>query len=292
MAPRLALTVALVALCLSGCGGSKPQPPQPARDVPIRFESHGAQLSGTLHLPAGRPPFPTLVWVHASGPEKRDDVEPYFASLLPPGIAVFTYDKRGTGESGGRCCPLDFPLLADDVVAAVQAIRNRSDIDADHLGLYALSQGGWIVPIAATRTKDVTFAIVAAGTAVSLGEEELYSRLTGDDACRPTGIPMQEVNRRVAEEHPSLFDPRPYLDKLSIPVLWLYGALDKSQPVEKDVRVLEQLKTDGKDFTISVFPRANHVLLMTSTGNCWEGRGSVFVPGAAQTIRGWLRDRL
>ena len=297
--PRAAIRTrtVIVALALSlgaivGCGGSEQAKPlQPARDVAIRFESHGARLAGTLHLPAGRPPFPVVVWVHASGPEGRDDVSPFFQSLLPTSYALFAYDKRGTGESEGTCCPLDFPLLADDALAAVAVLRQRSDIDGDRIGLYTLSQGGWIVPIAATRSDDVSYAIVAAGSVVSLGEEDLYSKLTGDDACKPTGIPMAEVNRRVSAAPPSRFDPRPYLERLEIPVLWLYGALDKSQPVRKDVRVLDDLKREGTDFTTEVFPRADHALFETQTGNCWDGRSSVFVSGVAPAIRRWLDER-
>jgi hypothetical protein len=80
----------------------------------------------------------------------------------------------------------------------------------------ALSQGGWLMPLTALSSR-VGFAIVVAGSAVSLGEESLYSTLTGDDACAQTGIPLSEVRRRVAAAAPSKFDPRPYLARLEFP---------------------------------------------------------------------------
>jgi dienelactone hydrolase len=76
---------------------------------------------------------------------------------------------------------------------------------------------------------------------------------------------------------------------LDIPVLWLYGALDKSQPVDKDVAALNQLRRRGKDFSVRVFPHANHALLVSETGNCWQPSGPGLVPGLAVVVRAWLR---
>jgi pimeloyl-ACP methyl ester carboxylesterase len=190
----MARFIAVVAgiLVLAGCGDNERAvtaefgPPRQLGDrttIDVRFESRGETLAGTLDLPAGEGPHPTLVWVHGSGPETRDRASSNYGRLLDPRYAIFAFDKRGVGASEGNCCPLDFDLLADDVVAAVDAVRERDEVDDDAVGLMGLSQGGWIAPLAADRSDAVSFAVILSGPAVSIGEEAEYSQLTGDDAC-------------------------------------------------------------------------------------------------------------
>jgi pimeloyl-ACP methyl ester carboxylesterase len=285
-----AAALAVLALAVAACGGGgdkssarfgETQELGDRREMEVTFGSHGAKLSGTLQVPSAEGKHPALVWVHGSGEEARDSTAPYFFGLVDPRYAVFAFDKRGVGKSEGRCCPLDFQLLADDVLAAVDALRSRDDVDDDAIGLLGLSQGGWIVPVAATKSDDVSFAVILSGSAVSVGEEGLYSGLTGDVGCTPS-TPRATVSKLMREAKPSEFDPRPYLERLEIPVLWLYGANDMSQPVEKDLTVLRPLKRDGKDFDIIVFPDADHALQQCG--------GGAFVPELRSTLHGWLRE--
>ena len=293
------VAVALAVIALAGCGDEDrstaarfgaPQQLGDRTTIDVRFQSRGETLVGTLNMPSREGPHPTLVWVHGSGAETREQASSYYADLLDPRYAFFAYDKRGTGESGGVCCPLDFDLLADDVIAAVGAVREGDEVDRDAVGLLALSQGGWIAPLAATRFDGITFAIILSGAAVSVGEEDEYSQLTGDDACIPPPNSPAQIAKRMQEEKPSRFDPRPLLARLDIPVLWLYGVLDQSQPVEKDLTVLQPLKSEGKEFTIVVFQRANHALRTSDTGTCAEGLGSEFAPGLGSTMNRWLDE--
>jgi pimeloyl-ACP methyl ester carboxylesterase len=284
--------LALLALLAVGCGGNgessarfgETQELGDTRSIEVAFESHGARLSGTLKVPTADGSHPALVWVHGSGREHRDTTSPFFTDLVDPRFAILTFDKRGVGKSQGRCCPLDFDLLADDVIAAVDALRSRDDIDDDRIGLLGLSQGGWIIPVAATKSDDVSFAVVLSGAAVSVGEEGLYSALTGDVGCTPRHTPPATVTKLVREAKPSEFDPRPYLARLDVPVLWLYGANDMSQPVEKDLTVLESLRRRGKDFEMVVFPDADHALLQCGGGS--------FVPELQSTLQSWLREHV
>jgi pimeloyl-ACP methyl ester carboxylesterase len=53
-----------------------------------------------------------------------------------------------------------------------------------------------------------------------------------------------------------------YLEKLNIPILWLYGdaALDRFCPVELSITRLNELIIKGKDYEIISEPGANHSL--------------------------------
>jgi pimeloyl-ACP methyl ester carboxylesterase len=237
------------------------------REVPVRFTCARATLAGTLYLPRGAGRHPAAVWVHGSGPARRLGFgKGVLPALVRSGVAMLSWDKRGVGASTGTCCPGDrghFSLLAVDVDGALNALRARRDVDRRRIGIVGASQAGWIVPLAAARFDHrLAFTAMVDAPAVSYGEEQLYSRLTGEEGGMPSGLSPGEIERRLDEAGPSGFDPRPYLAGLTSPGLWLYGGQDLSQPTRRSVAVLEDLKrTRARKFTTRVFSQAGHGLL-------------------------------
>ncbi len=300
---RLWTTIAIVA-ATAGCGlftspelGFGPERRySDHREVDVRYRSRdGTILAGTLYLPLAAGPHPAIVFQFGSPRWTR---APWAGSAVPLwvelGIAVLSYDRRGVGESGGSCCPIHdpgyFPLVGGDLLGAIDVLLTHPDLDSSRLGLFGFSQGGWVVPTAAAGDPEiVAFTIIGSGPAVTLGEEELYSVLTGDEACVPSGLSEQEIDRRLEEAGPSGFDPVPYLERAQAPGLWLYGGRDTSVPVTRSIANLQQIR-DGlqKDLTISVFPNANHELV--DGGAMCESDGPR--PGVMEAIFGWLLPRL
>ena len=155
----------------------------------IHFSSDGVTLSGTLFLPASTPPFPAVVLFHGSGPQLRDRATALW--FAEHGVASIAYDKRGVGKSGGNFRAVPFMDLADDGIAAVQLLKSRRDIDPKEIGVWGLSQGGWLGPLAASRSSDVAFVIAVSGPGVSPGEQmivfyenELRNRGLAEDQIR------------------------------------------------------------------------------------------------------------
>jgi uncharacterized protein len=237
------------------------------REVSVRFTCVHAKLAGTLYLPRGAGRHPAGVWVAGSGPTPRLGFpKGALPALVRSGVAMLSWDKRGVGGSTGECCPGDdghFNLLAADVDGALNALRDRRDVDRRRIGIVGASQAGWIAPLAAARFgHPLAFTALVDAPAVSHGEEKLYSRLTGEEGGMPSGLSPEEIDRRLDEAGPSGFDPRPYLARMTSPGLWLYGGRDLSQPTSRSVAVLEHLRrTRAKRFTIRVFPQAGHGLL-------------------------------
>ena len=145
----------------------------------IRFRNGELELAGTIFRPRASGPFPAVVFVHGSGPQTRDSYIRWFADQFArAGFVTLIYDKRGTGESGGQRWPQttgSFTDLADDAVAAVSFLRDYAYVDATRIGIWGLSQGAWIGPLAATRAANlVRFLIMTSGGGVSPAEQELY----------------------------------------------------------------------------------------------------------------------
>jgi pimeloyl-ACP methyl ester carboxylesterase len=167
------------------------QQPKP----PFPYESHeltaptskGFSLAGTLTIPKGEGPFPCAVLISGSGQQDRDETlvghKPFLVladHLSRNGIAVFRYDDRGVGHSGGRdlveeSTSKDF---ADDASAVIDMLKTQPGIDAKRIGLIGHSEGGLIAPMVATMRDDVAYLVLMAGPGVN-GREilELQGRL-------------------------------------------------------------------------------------------------------------------
>src|SRR5579863_6992940 len=153
-----------VLLALVGCAGcALPEagPSPETREESVRFASGNLMLAGTLILPAGPPRYPAVFLFHGSGRQARDrSTARWFAEQ---GFAALTYDKRGVGESTGDFRAGPFMDLCDDGLAALEYLKSRKEIDARHIGVWGLSQGGWLGPLAASRSSDISFVIAVSG---------------------------------------------------------------------------------------------------------------------------------
>ena len=73
------------------------------RHEEVRIQSGDVELAATISMPRwGSGPFPAVVSVHGSGLVRRQDLSSDWRRLVPEGMVVLTYDKRGVGESSGR----------------------------------------------------------------------------------------------------------------------------------------------------------------------------------------------
>lgn len=172
------------------------QPPRIARRVEdcrteaVRFASGKISLAGTLLLPPGGGPHPALVLLHGSGPQDRNGTLPFARFLVRHGIAILAFDKRGVGASQGDWRKSSFEALADDALAAVAFLVSRPDIDRKRIGLLGVSQGGWIGPLAASRSRTVALVVSVSGPGVSPAEQTV-DLIEGE--LRADGVPEGEV---------------------------------------------------------------------------------------------------
>jgi dienelactone hydrolase len=187
--PRLALLrltclFPLLAACAPPSAGALPR----VREEPVTFTSGDVALSGTLMLPAAASPVAGIVLFHGSGPEPRNlEMARWFAEQ---GVAALTYDKRGVGASTGDFRAVPFMDLHLDGLAGVAFLKRRRDIDASRVGVWGLSQGGWLGPLAAARSADVAFVIAVSGPGVSPGEQMVFYYA---NQLRAEGVPEADV---------------------------------------------------------------------------------------------------
>ena len=129
----------------------------------VTVERDGATLAGSFS-PAGDT---AVVAVHGAGFGERGwALYRHLHELLPPaGIGVLTFDRRGEGESTGEPSRGRFDVQADDALAFAELL------DVDRVGLWGISQGGWVGPVAAARSDSVAFLVLLASAGVTPGEQ-------------------------------------------------------------------------------------------------------------------------
>lgn len=235
------------------------------REVDLSYQNQETTLAGTLYLPKGEGPFPAVVIAQGSIRAPRTLYHFWADHLVRRGIAVLSFDKRGTGKSGGtyeednNASEENLSRLASDIALGVEALQARSEISASRIGIFGLSMGGWLAPIAAERSSSVAFMALNSGPTVSVGEENTYSDLTGDTPRDRTPTEQARIDSSVAHVAPSGYDPRPALRRLDIPAFWQFAGHDSSIPTAKSVVVLDSLIASGKPYTYHVYPDADHL---------------------------------
>ena len=135
-----------------------------------------------LLSPADARRHPAVVFAHGTGYQTA--LRPYelgIASreLLDRGIAVFVFDKRGCGRSTGDWQRASLEDPAADVAAAVGHLASRADIQSERIGVYCVSEGGWIAPAAAAQTPQLAFVVDQGGPGVPPLEDEIDDLTSG-----------------------------------------------------------------------------------------------------------------
>lgn len=140
------------------------------RETPATFDSVGTTMNGVLIEPPGDDSKrPLVVMVHGS--ERSSPIGGVYSyAMAAQGISVFVYDKRGTGGSAGEYTQ-NFELLAADAARAMDTARSLAAGRYGSAGFFGGSQGGWVAPLAATRTK-VDLVAIGFGLVASPIEED------------------------------------------------------------------------------------------------------------------------
>ena len=168
----------------------------------LSIQVDDAVLAARLSLPP-EGPAPALVALHGAERGLKDwYLYEHLHDVLPPaGIAVLTFDRRGDGDSTGEPSRGRFEQQATDALALVEHLAGLPEIDARRIGLWGISQGGWVAPLAATRSDRVAFLVLVASVGVTPGEQMLWTaRLqagreyggdAGESAARLWGLVLE-----------------------------------------------------------------------------------------------------
>ena len=278
-------------------------------------------LAGTLHRPVG-PAIATVVMVPGSGPSDRDNdtyFPPIRDGLLAAGIAVASFDKRGVGGSAGDWHDTGPHEQSADVTAQVAAVRAAPDIDPATVGVFGHSQGGWVILEVAADDPSIAFVVTNSGPGVTWARQGRYAtaaHLAADGASpdevatalmaydRIVGLVREGASFDIVERAASEagqgengpadaaelelarawldHDPRAALERMTSPVLALFGSADLIVPVDQSIAVFRAAFAGHADaLTVHVFEGGDHRSRI--------GDPPVLHPGYLAVLTGWIR---
>ena len=259
------------------------------RQAEVTIPAAGAQLAGTITEPKGAIPHPAIVVVHGAERGQRHFYDVWVGLYVSIGLAVLTYDKRGSGSSTGTY-PGEFPtdaalqVYADDAAAARSFLAAWPGVDPKRVGFHGGSQGGWTVPLAMRRHPGAAFAVLVSAPATTVDQTDEWAGFSDGGEAMPTES-MEEMLAAVRGTH-SGYDPAPALQVLSAPTLWVLGTNDRTVPTAVCVEILSSMHKPN--FAIHLVP-TGHSLLVNATGLLADDRTSFGIaPDLVTTIKGWL----
>lgn len=255
--------------------------------------SGGLTMHGTVLSPAGSAASrPGMVLVHGSGSgSPRTKLMGEAEEFARRGMSVLIYDKRSQGYS---LFNRSYSVLADDALGAVAALRSQKGVDPAKVGIWGVSEGGWVAPLAASRSADIAFVVVVGANGLDPLRQQTWAVAAG---LRKAGVSGSVVNRAEPTLYRQLADgamfPEPYHDtravlrKVSQPVLAVWGTHDLLTPPQESPPIFAESLTHGH-YSLRYFQNADHAAHQTPDGGVT--RLPELAPGYADTVGSWVAD--
>lgn len=166
-------------------------------DEEVSFTIKAKELDGILSHPATEAPYPAIVLLHGS--DRSGMKDPYYTehadNLVQSGFAVLRYDGPGWGGASSEESTFEtLEYRTEEAIAAIQYLQSRPDVKSNAVGLWGISQGGWICQMAAAAYDGVAFIIPVSGPGVTPVEQEVY-RVEAES--RAVGFSEDEIIKAV-----------------------------------------------------------------------------------------------
>ncbi len=231
---------------------------------PISFAARdGFKVRGYLTLPAGNAGSkPPLVVLPHGGPWVRDywGFDPEVQFLANRGYAVLQVNFRGSAGFGRKFLEAGYQewgaAMQDDVTDAVKWVIAEGSVDADRVGIYGASYGGFAAMAGLCFTPELyrcgvnVCGVTDMRTFMQNIPDE--KKLLRANMERLVGDPKEdsELLKRRSPQH--------NVERIAVPVLLAYGQEDTVVEIKQGDRFHRELKRNGKEVKYLVFPDEGH----------------------------------
>jgi dipeptidyl-peptidase-4 len=174
----------------------------------------------------------------------------WYSMLANEGYIVVCVDGRGTGYKGADFKKITQKELGkyevEDQIAAAKKLGAMSHIDANRVGIWGWSYGGFMSSNCLLQGND-TFSMAIAVAPVTSWRfyDSIYT----------------ERYMTTPQENPTGYDqnsPMSHVDKLKGKYLLIHGSADDNVHVQNTMRMVEALVQANKQFDWAIYPDKNH----------------------------------
>lgn len=232
----------------------------PKREV-IKVKSADGitDLNGWMLKPASFNPAKkyAVVMVQYSGPNSQQVLNRYntdwYYALLNEDILVVAVDGRGTGARGEKFRKDTYLNLgiqeSDDQIATARFLSSLPYIDADKIGIWGWSYGGYNVLMSMSRGNGA----IKAGVAIApVTDWRFYDTVYTERFMR---TPQQNI------EGYEKGSPIALAEKLQGNLLLIHGTADDNVHLQNSMEYARALINEGKHFDMFFFPDKNHSII-------------------------------
>lgn len=263
----------------------------------ISFTNGDVTLPGTIMVPAGAGPWPAIALVHGAGSGPRAENLGVAEAFAGAGVVTLIYDKRTEGYAANGVGGREYDLLAADALAAIALLQRRPDVRPELVGLWGLSEGAWVAPMAAAASTEIAFLVLAGAAAMPPAQQEGWRheqllRHAGVAGSLLETIPRDLIHLLLTTEllSEASHDPVAVLEQITQPVLAVWGELDRTGPPADSARLMTAAleRAGNTHATLAFIPGANHDLKRATD----DGFGSepAYVPAYLDLITTWVND--
>ena len=291
----------------------------------VTIESGAWELPATITIPNGEGPFPSVVLVHGSGANDRDETigpnKPFKDiawGLASNNIIVLRYDKRTKvypEETAGDKNLTVKEEVVDDAIEAVKLLQTYELVNQNQIYVLGHSLGAMMAPQIATFEENITGLIMLAAPARSLEDlmynqtvylseldgvidenETLVINMTKDALEKIKSLNISEDERvltvyKAYWEYLNKYDQVKTADNLTIPILLLQGKRDYQVTYEEDYSIWSTTFNDNNNTLLKTYDLLKHLFIPgegkpTNTEYMTQGQVSEEV---IQDITNWIK---
>jgi fermentation-respiration switch protein FrsA (DUF1100 family) len=242
----------------------------------VSYESEGLKQYALLTIPFGERPaagWPVIVFNHGFIPPNvyrtTERYINYVGRLAESGYIVIRPDYRGHDQSEGEASgAYGSPGYVVDVLNAMASVKRLAEADADRIGMWGHSMGGYITLRSMVISQEIKAGVIWAGVVAPYPDP--FAR--GPTQTPPPGATPQP--RRGGwrgwleiygspEENPEFWNgvsANSFLTELSGPIQLHHGTADESVPLAASETLYAQLQAAGMPGELYTYDGDNHNL--------------------------------
>lgn len=227
--------------------------------IRLRAADRRTELNGWLLRPPGFDPareHPLLLYAYG-GPGGQTVTDAWGGTrylwhqlLARRGFIVASVDNRGTGARGREFRKQVYlrlgQLESEDQLVAARQLGERPSVDADRIGMWGWSYGGYLTLLTAARSGGAIAAAVAVGPVTHW---KLYDTIYTERYMRTPGENPEGYRRGSPLEHAA---------ELRSPLLVVHGTADDNVHPQNTLQLVGALEEETTQFRMRLYPNKRH----------------------------------